>query len=228
MQPSRPSLPSTTKILIGVLVAAAGWSARAQGGVPGYPDGIWAYDPREVAMLPRYCVYTQVFRGIVKGGNDPAQIAAWTAVMGDNFRHMHHFCWGLMKTNRAIFLAADARSREFYLRDAIPEFDYVIDRVQDDFLMLPEVLTKKADTLIRLGQGPMGVLDLERAVTLKRDYWPPYARLSDYYKDTGDAKLAREWLEKGLAENPDAVGLKRRLAELSAGKAPAAKPGSRP
>jgi hypothetical protein len=30
--------------------------------IPGYPSNIEAYDSREVAMLPRYCIYTQLFR----------------------------------------------------------------------------------------------------------------------------------------------------------------------
>jgi len=37
-----------------------------------------------------------------------------------------------------------------------------------------------------------------------------------YYKDTGDPKRAREWLQKGLEASPDAKALSRRLAELNA------------
>ena len=64
----------------------------------------------------------------------------------------------------------------------------------------------------------MGVLDLERAISLKPDYWPPYAELSDHFKSTGEIDKARSTLEMGLAKSPDATALKRRLTELSAAK----------
>ena len=62
----------------------------------------------------------------------------------------------------------------------------------------------------------MGIQELERAIELNPDYWPPYAHMSDYYKSKGEIKTAREWLEKGLVTSPDARGLTRRLAELDA------------
>ena len=69
-----------------------------------------------------------------------------------------------------------------------------------------------------MGKGPLGILELQRGIDLKPDYWPPYAYLSDYYKKIGDVVSAREWLEKGLSVTPDAKGLKSRLAELDGAK----------
>src|SRR5215471_8671749 len=59
-----------------LLALCAMASAHAQL-VPGYPDDVMAYDPREVAMLPAYCKYTQDFRDKVPGGADPSMIARW-------------------------------------------------------------------------------------------------------------------------------------------------------
>ena len=53
--------------------------------------------------------------------------------------------------------------RQFYLANAINEFDYVLDRTSEDFILLPEVLLKKGENLIRLGKGPSGVFVLKRA-----------------------------------------------------------------
>ena len=39
---------------------------------------------------------------------------------------MHHYCAGLMKMNRALFLAKDNTTRRFYFADAITEIDYVM------------------------------------------------------------------------------------------------------
>lgn len=182
--------------------------------IPGYPASIDAYDPREVAMLPRYCIYTQSFRGSVPGGNNPAEVKHWYVVMGETFNHMHHYCWGLMKTNRAVILARSRQDRQFYLGDAISEFDYVIERAPSNFVLLPEIFTKKGDNLLRLGKTAQGITELQRAIELKPDYWPPYEAISDHHKTAGDIAKAREVLEKALSFSPESKSLKRRLTEL--------------
>ena len=197
-----------------IALGGAQWPVLAQTEIPGYPDTIMAYDPREVALLPRYCAYTQSFRERVPGGNDQKVIDEWYAQLGQPFHAMHHYCWGLMKTNRALFLARGQQARRFYLADSLTEFDYVITRVPDDFILLPEILARKGENLILLGRGQVGVLELERAIELKPDYWPPYAYISDFHKRAGDLTKAREILERGLALSPDAKGLLRRADEL--------------
>jgi tetratricopeptide (TPR) repeat protein len=200
---------------IGMMVAC-GSAPRAQDitAIPGYPASIEAYDVREIAMLPDYCRYTQLFRDSVPGGADQSKAQRWRALMGDTFNHLHHYCWGMMKTNRAMILARTREGRIYYLNSANGEFDYVIQRAPRDFVLLPEIVTKKGENLIHLGRGQVALLVLEEATKIKPDYWPPYARMSDYLKDQGDIARAREVLEKGLAAAPDAQALKRRLAEL--------------
>ena len=210
-----------TILAFGVILGAGVPAYAAD--VPGYPANIQEYDAREVAMLPRYCAYTQSFRDRVPGGKNPDEIKRWGSIMGEEtFHAMHHYCYGLLKTNRAVLLARNQQLRRFYLQDSIGEFDYVIRHAPPDFVLLPEILTKKGENLIRLGQGPTGILELLRAIELKPDYWPPYAAMSDYYKGTGDLTKAREVLEKGLSASPDAKALKDRLAKLDAAKGKAA------
>jgi hypothetical protein len=204
------------RALCGLLVMTACSGAHAQE-IPGYPTNFDAYDPREVAMLPSFCAHTQLFRVRVPGGDDPAQIARWQSVFGDMFQHLHHYCWGLMKTNRGVLLARSGPVREFYLRDSLQEFDYVIERSPPNFILLPEILTKKGENLVRLGRGPVALMEFERAIELKSDYWPPYAHMSDYYKGMKDVSKAREALDRGLSFSPEAPALKRRLAELGKG-----------
>ena len=81
-------------------------SARAAD-IPGYPSDVTANDPREVAMLPKFCIHTRTFRDSVPGGNNPQEIKRLQAVLGPTYDALHHYCWGLMKTNRALFLAKD-------------------------------------------------------------------------------------------------------------------------
>jgi tetratricopeptide (TPR) repeat protein len=184
--------------------------------VPGYPDSLTAYDSREVAMLPKYCMYTQLFRDRVPGGSNADQINRWTSVMGDVFHHMHHYCYGLMSINRATILARDESTRRYYLNNANMEFDYVLERAPQDFVLLPEIHTKKGQVLMLEKRKPLALEQFQRAIELKPDYWPPYAYMSDHYREAGDLKKARELLEGGLSLSPDAKGLQRRLAEVDA------------
>jgi tetratricopeptide (TPR) repeat protein len=190
-------------------------SAPAAGqGIPGYPDLVTDYDPREVVMLPRYCRHTQLFRDRIPGGNDPEEIRRWHTAMGDIFWAMHHYCWGLMHLYRAKVLARDERARSFNYRSAIAEFDYVITRARRDFVLLPEILTRRGEALLGLGRAALALAEFERAIELKPDYWPPYAQISDFHKAKGDTRKARETLEAGLAHAPQAKGLQRRRQEL--------------
>lgn len=182
--------------------------------IPGYPPTVEGYDSREVALLPRFCIYTQLFRDKVPGGNNPAQFERLLKKMGPGFMHMHHYCWGLMRTNRALLLARTPQDRDSNLRYSINEFDYVVRNAPPNFVMLPEVLTKRGENLILLNRVNAGLVDLHHAIKLKADHWPAYAAISDYYKASGERDKAREWLEKGLAAAPNARALTERLAKL--------------
>jgi tetratricopeptide (TPR) repeat protein len=181
-------------------------------------------NPSEMRRLPPYCKYTQDFRAHVPGGNSPEDIERWTTLMGQTFIHMHHYCWGLMDTNRAAFLSKSPQERIHYLSNSILEFDYVITKAPPDFAYLPEILTNKGSNLILLGKGPEGVSVLRRAIDIKPDYWPPYAAMADYFKDNGAPAKAREWLEKGLEAAPNTRALERRLAALNPSPAKRNKP----
>lgn len=197
---------------VAAALLAAGPAAAHR--IPGYPEHVTAYDPREVVMLPEYCKYTQLFRDRVPGGNNRDLIQRWHATMGDVFIHMHHYCWGLMHLHRAKVLARDAQARGFYYDHAVREFDYTIERTPRDFPLLAEMLTKKGEALLGRGKAALALAEFERAIELKPDYWPPYAHISDHYRSSGDAPKARQILEIGLARSPGAKGLQRRLQEL--------------
>jgi tetratricopeptide (TPR) repeat protein len=182
-----------------------------------------SYEPADVALLPPYCKHAQLFRDKVPGGNDPAEIKRWYTVLGGTFHHMHHYCWALMAANKAI--TAGSKQRRNSLFDvAIRDIDYVLQRAPRDFVLLPEILTKKGQNLIKLGNLAQGLLVLQQAVEVKPDYWPPYATAADALKETGQSAKAREWLEKGLAAAPDTPALQRRLAELGGDKGKRAVP----
>jgi|SoiMethySBSTD1v2_1073268.scaffolds.fasta_scaffold508304_2 tetratricopeptide (TPR) repeat protein len=199
----RPALAASLIALAGVLASPA---ALAQA----------KYD---VSMLPPYCKYTQLYREKVPGA-DQAGIDRWNNILGArNFWHLHHYCFGLEHSNQALYSSRSKQERDSELRESVIEFRYVLERVAPDFALLPEILTRKGENLLRLGNGAEGVVDLNRAIELKPDHWPPYAALSDYYRTLGDLGEARTWAERGLSAAPGTKALQRRLAELDKAKA---------
>lgn len=194
-------------VLMSILVLVA--PIRAFGGAEAD-----VYAPRIVALLPPYCKYAPGYSGRVPGGDDPVQVEHWKSVLGYMYYHIHHYCWGLAQTEYALLFAHDAGERTFNLSASLGNFDYVLRHMKPDYVLLPEVLTRKGENLIRLGRAPEAMEPLERAIAAKPDYWPPYAALADYFKDAGEPAKAREWLRKGLEAAPKAEPLQRRLAAL--------------
>jgi len=213
----RQRIPETEflRATCGALALALGLALPSpMGGVVVAAGGHRTFEPELVYLLPVYCRYTQVFRKRLAGGDNAAEIKRWTRKMGDVFIHMHHYCFGLMDQKRALFLSETPQERTHNLGISISEFDYVIQRAPQEFYLLPEILTKKGESLTKLGRGGAAALEFQQAIRLKPDYWQAYAGMSDHYRVSGDIEKARQWLRDGLAAAPAAQGLRRKLAEL--------------
>jgi len=194
-------------------------SLVALAAIPASPAAL-AQAKYDTSMLPPYCKYTQLYRDQVRGGGDAEQIARWNSILGaGNFWHLHHYCFGLEHSNQALYSSRTKQERDSQLAQSVTEFRYVLERVAPDFALVPEILTRKGENLLRLGNGPEGVADLHRAIELKPDYWPPYAALSDYHRTLGEFEAARTWAQRGLSAAPGTKALQRRLAELDNPKA---------
>jgi len=168
----------------------------------------------ELARLPAYCRGTQQIRSI---SHDPVPIETYMKRYGQAYYHLHHYCWALNSENKANTIL-DKQQRNSKLFYALGDIDYVIDRSQPNFLLLPEIYAGKARILFKLDRAPEAVGALYKAVQLKPDYWPASVRLSDYYKKQGDIKNARTILEKALEKTPKSKALMKRIAELDAVK----------
>jgi tetratricopeptide (TPR) repeat protein len=180
----------------------------------------YVYDRKVFAFLPEWCKYTTYYNSVIPHEEVRREQERLNRLMGpQNFRHLHHYCRGLFVVARARYFETSKTVRDRLLRNSIAEFDYALNRVAPTFALLPEILTKKGESLAAL-RRPEAVEPLHRALQAKPDYWPAYAALSDYFMDTGQVEQARQWLEKGVAAAPNAKPLQRRLAEIdkNAGK----------
>ena len=190
--------------IIGLIGMAIPWSLHAMD---------FNYDPKVFAFLPAWCKYTPVWNSTAPG-LDSKEGQRLERLMGpQNFRHVHHYCAGLFLMTRALYFEKTRAGRDTALRQSLGEYDYVLARVERTFPLIPEILTKKGETLVLLGRAE-AMAPLHQAIELKSDYWPAYVALSDFFANVGNVEEARNWLRKGLEAAPTAQALARRLAEL--------------
>jgi tetratricopeptide (TPR) repeat protein len=187
------------------------------------------YGPQEIALLPAYC-RTNKFISSEPGNPYVAEQQHWERVLGSRpYSAIHHYCWAQMTVNRARMTARSKKERLSILNTSLGDFDYVLRYTSPEFVLLPEILFKRAEVMLELGRFPEANANLLRAIEVKPDYWPPYAALSDHYRNLGETQKAREWLDKGLAASPGSKTLQQRLAELGGSKGKPAPAGeSRP
>lgn len=186
------------------------------------PQPGWAqnFSAAETARLPPYCQ------------GDPASRKHWGEVYGPPFDHIHHHCWGLGYLNlaRAAIASPDRQKRGYYLTEAISNFMYSINAWPQDFVLLPDAYLGVGNAQRMLGQEAKAMGSFAKAISLKPDYAPAYAAMSDIWIDRGQKDKAKEILRDGVRNAPDAKGLTRRLAELEAetSRAPPARGATKP
>ena len=159
-------------------------------------------DLSELALLPQYCRGTQQIRSISK---DSRPIEQYVTIYGYAYIHLHHYCWALNTENNALRLKpGDRRAKLTY---SLADYKYFLDRAPPNFILLPEIYTSRARVLFTLKRDVEAVMDLVKAIELKADYAPAYARLSDYYQGVGDKSNAIKILEQGIShtKNPTNV-----------------------
>ena len=160
----------------------------------------WGATPTEQAMCQAN-VYSRLDR------SDPGSM------------HMHHYCDGLRFLDRAYSAMSNKQHMQFYLKESIDGFDYVLRSVQDSYVMRGEVHFGKARALKLMGRNAQAVAEFYKALSHKFDTPAVYQALADYHQETGNKPKALEMVTEGLGRNPDSKGLKRRYTELG-GKPP--------
>lgn len=160
----------------------------------------WGATPAEQAMCQAR-VYSRLDR------SDPGSM------------HMHHYCDGLRFIDRAYAAMGNKRDMQYYLKESIGGFDYVLRSVQDSYVMRGEVHFGKARALMLMDKNAQAVAEFHKALSHKFDTPAVYQALADYYRGAGNNQKAMEMVTEGLGRNPDSKGLKRRYTEFG-GKLP--------
>jgi len=92
--------------------------------------------PIELRALPDYCQ--------ARFGTDEGARKAFSQRLGpSHYLHIHHHCIGLNLLNRSK-VTFDKTMRNYYLKNAVGEFSYVLARWPADFLLTAEARDGKA------------------------------------------------------------------------------------
>jgi tetratricopeptide (TPR) repeat protein len=164
------------------------------------PATVGAIDVKkgEELLLPEFCRYTQSFSLAGPGA------ARWVEYMGNGFWAMHHYCWGLVDLMRSERASASAQERRFFRQESINEFDYVLARVGDDFVLRPDILAKKGEVLRQLSRYPEATECFREAIALRPKYEAAYYGLAETIWAQGQVTEALAIVDEGVARIPDA------------------------
>lgn len=164
----------------------------------------------EIAVLPPFCK--------AKLSADPTDDKLYSDSIGPDWLHIHHYCFALNFSNRYYRDYGNRMAQADDLKQAVNNYDYMLEHATPDFWMRAEIGTQKARILAAAKRSADAIGALEVALKANPDYAPAYAVLSDVYRDTGQKAKALASVEQGLQHAPLDKPLQRRYRQL-AGKA---------
>lgn len=169
----------------------------------------------EIAMLPAYCIDTEGFRyGPENSPTQSPRAPEWVARMGRSFWAMHHYCWGLINFNRLRFGRANTNNKQYFAKQIVDEYRYVLENSTSDFIMLPEIWARYGEASLLAGDigGAMDAYAKSRSI--KPDYAPAYVQWAEFQMNNGRRDEARALVEQGLLNIPGSkplLELRRKL-----------------
>jgi tetratricopeptide (TPR) repeat protein len=173
------------------------------------------YSRGQLAGLPPYCADSELSNDYVRFG---ARWQYWTSLMGENFNRIHHYCQGLIFLREARRKPAGSQGQVIELRRAIDDFNFILNisdqRVMRAFPLWPEMLIRRGEAAVMLGDWALATQSYDQARQVKPDYWPAYL---DWAKVLVGLKLttqARELIKSGLLIDPSVEPMRQAYAKL--------------
>lgn len=200
--------------LIAILLSGCALAWAQSAGDPkwrGYTQGEWA-------LMPEWCIDSQDGPyGSPEGGNwmnKSPRAPTWVAIMGQDFWHMHHYCRGLRAKLRLQRPGLSTLDRNWLIRNAISEFEYIFNNCKPTMPLMPEVYLKLGEVhLINKDLGSAQAA-FEQSRRLKPDYWPAYDRWIGVLIDLKQWERARQLTQEGLSHMPGEPNLSARLQRI--------------
>ncbi|HMV58785.1 MAG: hypothetical protein NOF05_14055 [Candidatus Accumulibacter phosphatis] len=167
----------------------------------------------EMALIPPYCPYAQLFPK-----HNTSERLQWEARLGrEGFQAIHHYCWGQINLQRALRSRTSASERKFLLKTVVADYQFVIRHVDGharDFVLLPEILTRKGEAELLRSDFQDANISFARARAIKPDYWPAYSAWAEFLIRSGQKVAAKQLVKSGLEYSPGARVLRDQYQSL--------------
>lgn len=132
--------------------------------------------------LPDYCQcrlaeakFREEFRNKHRPQIDwPAQFAKvrdrWVRLFGKNWRHIHHYCFGIQKLNRSLRMTEKSEElrRKGTLKSALEEFEYMRRGAYPSFPLWPQLFMYESQIYLQLGQPVKAQRAMQQAIELQK------------------------------------------------------------
>jgi tetratricopeptide (TPR) repeat protein len=164
----------------------------------------------DIAVLPPYC------RARMLNDKDPS-FKEWNHRLGPDFIHIHHYCFGLYKTNKGNMTLDKGEKEELYT-SAIGEMEYLFAHASPTFKMLPRISYDQGQLYEKRGKTGEAMQAYQKSINLNPKLPMPYAALSDLFKKQKNNKEAILILEQGLKYKPTSKALLKRMEKLTKDK----------
>lgn len=211
-----------------LLLALAGAVSSATGNEYRLPKEPNNFTWGELALLPEYCRDTmQTLYQLPGNLQESPRAPYWVSLMGMDFWHMHHYCWGLREMLRHGLAGKTPQQRRNHLERALSEYAYVVRNVSPSMVLMPEVHLKIGEALLLLGDAPAASQSFATSRSLKPDYWPAYQKWIEFLFASKLYEQALQLARQGVAAAPDSPEMKRLLSEAEAKALKARTPASR-
>jgi len=200
-----------------LLLALAGAVSSATGNEDRLPKEPNNFTWGELALLPEYCRDTMAtLYQLPSNPQESPRAPYWVSLMGKDFWHMHHYCWGLREMLRHGLAGKTPQQRRGHVEQALLEYAYVVRNVSPTMILMPEVYLKIGEAHLLLGDVPAAAQAFATSRSLKPDYWPSYQKWIDVLVASRQYEQALQLARQGLAAAPDSPEMKKLLSETEA------------
>lgn len=210
--PIRPRFFPVASCMPGLLLAFVLVLSLASG--PAHANKPKGITKAEMALIPTYCPDTMGFEYKDAYYNTSPRAPGWVAMLGQGFWSLHHYCWALINLQRANRYGLTKLQRKGLFEEILTDYNYVLDRVDADFILLPEILTRAGEAELKLSRPERASAAFARARQVKPDYWPAYSQWIEYLIAKGHREEARELARQGLEIIPEAITLQKQYRLL--------------
>lgn len=170
----------------------------------------------ESKQLPPLCTLKS------KSGSDKAARDRGFAQVGEQFKNVHHYCFGLNFLNRYYRSPPGAIARS-NIKAALDEFNYMADHMVQNSSLAADIFLQRGIVQSLMKRNSEAIIDLSKALSYDSRSVKAYLTMSNLFDNLKQQKKALEVIAEGLRHVPESKALKRRYEELG-GKLPYPEP----